>query len=149
MMTTLILRALERIHGHFGWLAVAALVHPAIILRNPQRRAPLSVSLATAFVCVTGVLGAYVYPEYRRVLKQSIFRASPAIGWLFERKEHLAVAAVTFTIVGCIAHLSVAGFEGAAQRTLARLAHHAFVLAFLLAFGVAVLGVIVASFKSF
>ena len=36
-MTTLLLRILERVHGHLGWLSVAVcLFHPAIILRNPE-----------------------------------------------------------------------------------------------------------------
>lgn len=148
-MTPLLLRALERVHGHLGWLAVAALLHPAIILRNPKRRARLSVALATGFACLTGAMGAYVYPDYRRLLKQSIFRASPTIGWLFERKEHLAVSAVAFAIVGCVAHFSRAAFDGQTHRTMARFAHRAFVVSFLLALTVAVLGVVVASFKSF
>src|SRR5262249_49004522 len=90
-MSLLVLRVLERIHGHLGWLSVAALLHPAIFLRNPRRRARLAVALATAFTVTTGLLGGYVYPEYRNRLKQHIFIEAPRVGWLFERKEHLAV----------------------------------------------------------
>ncbi len=110
----------------------------------------MSVSLATAFVCVTGALGAYVYPEYRHRLKQRIFIESSSVGWLFERKEHLAVAAIAFALVGLVAHLSVDTFATEEmRRTIARLAHRAFVVSFALTLIVAVIGVAVASFKSF
>jgi len=149
-MTTLLLRILERIHGHLGWLSVAALLHPAIFLRNPKRRARLAVSLATGFTVTTALLGGYIYPEYRLRLKQHIFIEVQRLGWMFERKEHLAVGAVGFALAGCLAHLSLPIFtEDATKRTVAMLAHRAFVAAFVLALFVAVLGVSVASYKSF
>jgi hypothetical protein len=149
-MTVLLLRALERVHGHLGWLSVAALLHPAIFLRRANRRARLSVSLATGSVAVTGVLGATIYPSYRDRLKQHIFIDAPRLGWLFERKEHLAVGAVAFALVGCISHLSLPLFpHDEVRRSMARLAHRAFILAFVLALIVAVFGVTVASYRSF
>jgi len=149
-MTTLLLRVLERVHGHLGWLSVAALLHPAILLRNPKRRARLSVALATGFVVVTALFGGYIYPAYRDRIKQHLFIEVPRVGWMFERKEHLAVGAVVFALVGCIAHLSVPlAADEDVKRTLARLAHLAFVVAFALALIVALLGVTVASCRSF
>jgi hypothetical protein len=149
-MTTLLLRMLEHIHGHLGWLSVAALLHPAIFLRNPRRRARLSASLATGFVVVTALLGATIYPLYRERIKQRIFIEAPKLGWMFERKEHLAVGAAAFALVGCISHLSLPLVaDDGVKRTLARLAHRAFVVSFALAVIVAVLGVSVASYKSF
>jgi hypothetical protein len=149
-MTTLLLRVLERIHGHLGWLTVAALLHPAIILRNPLRRARLSVALATLFAVATALLGGYIYPLYRERLKQHIFIEAPRVGWLFERKEHLAVGAVGLALVGCVAHLSAPIFEDQAiRKSVARLAHRAFVGAFVIGLLVAAFGVAVASFKSF
>ncbi len=149
-MTTLLLRVLERIHGHLGWLSVAALLHPVILLRNPRRRARLAVSLTTASVVTTALLGGCIYPGYRERIKQHIFIEAPRIGWLFERKEHLAVGAVGLAVAGCIAHLSLPFFtEPDIQLTGAGLAHRAFVASFVIALLVAVLGVAVASFKSF
>ncbi len=149
-MTTLLLRALEHVHGHLGWLSVAALLHPAVVLRNPRRQARLSVALATGLVVVTALLGSWIYPAYRERIKQHIFLEAPRVGWLFERKEHLAVGAVAFALVGCVAHLTlplVADEE--IRRTMARLAHRGFVVAFVLALVVAVLGVAIASYRSF
>jgi hypothetical protein len=149
-MTTLLLRVLERIHGHLGWLAVAALLHPALLLRNVRRRAPLAVSLATLAVVATALLGGSIYSSYRDRLKQHIFIEAPRVGWLFERKEHLAVGTVFLALAGCIAHLAAPVFEDERTRlVVARLAHRSFVAAFVLALAVAVLGVSVASFKSF
>jgi hypothetical protein len=145
----LLLRVLERVHGHLGWLAVAALLHPAVLLRRPKRRARLSVSLATGLVVVTALLGGYVYPEYRVRLKHSIFVEAPRLGWMFERKEHLAVGAVAFTLAGFIAHLSLPWMEESAAAAMSRFAHRSFVVAFVLAFAVACIGVAVASFRSF
>jgi hypothetical protein len=150
MMTTLALRVLERIHGHLGWLSVVALLHPAILLRNPKRRARLSVALATASVVVAGLLGATIYPHYRERVKQELFLQAPGVGWLFERKEHLAVGALALALAGCIAHLSVPLFNvETTRRTMAQLGHRAFVASFALALLVASLGVVVASYRSF
>jgi hypothetical protein len=149
-MTTLVLRLLEHVHGHLGWLSVAALLHPAILLRNARRRARLSVSLATGFVLVTAVLGATIYPLYRERIKQHLFIEAPRIGWMFERKEHLAVGAVAFAVAGCAAHLTAPLVaDERIHRTLAVVAHRAFLVAFALALTAAVLGVAVASYRSF
>jgi hypothetical protein len=150
MTSTLFLRVLEHIHGHLGWTSVAALLHPAILLRNPKRRSRVSVSLATGFVVVTALLGGCIYPEYRDRIKQHIFIEAPKLGWMFERKEHLAVGVVAFALVGCVSHLGLPSVsDEAIRQTFARLAHRAFVVAFVLALIVAVLGVSIATFKSF
>jgi len=150
MMSVLLLRVLERIHGHLAWLSVVALLHPAILLANPRRRARLAVSLTTLAVVATALLGATIYPEYRGRIKQHIFIEAPRIGWMFERKEHLAVGAVTLAVAGCVAHLSLPLFvQDGTRSTVARLAHRAFVASFVLALLTALLGVTVASFKSF
>jgi hypothetical protein len=150
-MTTLVLRLLEHLHGHLGWLSVAALLHPAIILRNERRRARLSVALATGFVVVTALLGVIVYPSYRDLIKQHVFLEAPRLGWMFERKEHLAVGAVSFALAGCVAHLALPAVadDDAAKQAFARLAHRAFIVSFALALIVAILGVTVASYESF
>jgi hypothetical protein len=152
MTATLWLRLLEHIHGHLGWLSVAALLHPAILLRQRKRRARLSVALATGLVVVTALLGAYFYPAYRERIKQHLFIDAPKLGWMFERKEHIAVGAVAFALVGCVAHLAlplVASVGEPSLARLARLSHWAFMLAFAFALVSAVLGVSVASYRSF
>ncbi len=144
------LRILEHVHGHLGWLAVAALLHPAIVLRNPKRRARLAVTLSTVAAIGAGVLGSAIYPDYRKQLKQQIFIHAPRLGWCFERKEHLAVGAIGFAIVGCVLHLSLGAVaDDSLRQTLARGAHRAFVASFAMALAVAALGVAVATYSTF
>lgn len=150
MTATLWLRLLEHVHGHLGWLSVAGLLHPAILLRHRRRRARLAVSLATGTVVATALLGAYFYPSYRDRIKQHIFIEAPRLGWMFERKEHIAVGAVAFALIGCVSHWAVPLVpSGAEEQSLARLAHWAFMLSFAFALVAAALGVSVASYKSF
>ena len=143
------LRLLERVHGHLGWLAVVALLHPVVLLRKTKRRARLAVALTTSLVVVTASLGAGIYPDYRTRLKQRVFIEAPSWGWAFERKEHLAVAAVAFALVGCVAHFVAPSMPDGARERVARTAHLAYVVAFAFALVVACIGVAVASFKSF
>lgn len=143
------LRVAERLHGHLGALAVVALLHPVVLLRDPRRRASWSVGLATALVSSVFAGGIALYPAYRAQLKRSIFVDAPTLGWMFERKEHLAFAAMAFAWAGCAAHLAAWRAEGPARERLARLAHRAFAAAFACAATVAGIGVAVASFRSF
>lgn len=149
MSAEFFLRLLERAHGHLGWLAVIALLHPAILLRNPKRRAPLSVLLTALTVTAAGALGAWIYPDYRVLVKPLIFQDAPALGWWFERKEHLSVGALCFTWIGCIAHLIHPSCPPAQRPALARIAWRASSLALALTAAVAAMGTVIASYRSF
>jgi hypothetical protein len=143
------LRILVRLHGQLGALAVVALVHPAILLRDPRRGARLSVLLCAALVTSVFAGGLFLYPHYRAELRQEIFVASPTLGWAFERKEHLAFAAMVLAWVGAAAHLSVERVGEGARARLARLAHRAFAAALLCAVAAAGIGVAVGGFRGF
>ena len=107
-------------------------------------------SLTTGFVTASGLLGAWIYPEYRARLKQALFVQAPTVGWVFERKEHLAVGAIGFAWIGCIAHWTARSFEDEALgRQVAVAAHRAYVIAFMLCLAVACLGVVVATHSTF
>ncbi len=143
-----VLRILERVHGHLGWLAAVALVHPAIVLRNPRRRARLAVVLATATATLAGGLGALIYDDYSRTLRRAIYLASVKHGLLFERKEHLAFAAIALAWAGCALHLSARGNDPGARHR-ARAAWIAFVASAALTIAVATMGIVVSSFRTF
>jgi hypothetical protein len=143
------LRVLEHVHGHLGWLSAAALLHPAILLRSPRRNAHLAVWLATGFLTVTGALGAYLYAPYRDQVKQQLFIHAPAVGYLFERKEHLAFGAILLSWAGAIAYTAAGRAEEPVRRSLLTLAFRACVLACALTVCTAVLGVAVAVVKTF
>src|SRR5262249_32250847 len=91
-MSPLVARAVEHVHRPLGSLSAAALCPPAILLRQPRRRALAATVGATILVTAVAVLGAVLYPEYRASVKPALFASAPVAGNLFERKEHLGVA---------------------------------------------------------
>jgi hypothetical protein len=144
------LRLLERLHGHLGVLAIASLLHPAILLRRGKRRAHLAVASAALLPMVTAGLGLALYPAYRAELRRDIFVESLALGTAFERKEHLALGAVLLAWAGAFAYLSSFRTEDSARADkAARASMIAFALSFVLATVAAVLGTMVASHKTF
>lgn len=138
---------LARVHGHLGWLAVAALAHPAYLLRTPGRRARVVVIASTSLVVLAAVLGGVVYGPYRERVRAPLFAERPAVGWLFERKEHLAFGAVCLAIVGALAHVLATNPNANEPAGLEKVAFRAYVAAFGLAFVVACLGTYVSSVK--
>jgi hypothetical protein len=143
------IRLLAHIHGHAGWLAVAALVHPAILLRNRRRRAHLSVALASLLATVAAGIGFALYPAYSEILRTAIFLRAPRIGWLFERKEHLAFGAILLVWTGAAAYVGAERVTGDARDVLRTVAFRSFVVAATLAGIVAALGTTVATYRSF
>jgi hypothetical protein len=143
------LRLAERIHGHLGWLAAIALVHPAILLRHTRRRAHLSVGLAVGGITTVFAIGCLIYGSYRDRLRQHIFQEGRAIGYLFERKEHLAFGALMLAWAGGLAYVAAIRLEGPARESLRRASHLAFVFACVLALVTASLGIVVSAFKTF
>jgi hypothetical protein len=144
-----LLRVAEHVHGHLGWLAAIALLHPAILLRRTQRRAHLSVALAVAGVTAVGAIGVALYGDFRERLRQSIFVGAPAIGYLFERKEHLAFGAILLAWAGGIAYAGAIRVDGEARVSLRRAAHWAFVASAAMAIIAAAFGTVVAAYKTF
>jgi hypothetical protein len=143
------LRVQEHVHGHVGWLAALALVHPAILLRRTKRKAHLSVVLATAVATLAGVMGVVMYGDYRDRLRQHIFQQARTMGFLFERKEHLAFGAIFLAWAGALAYFCATRLEGQPREHLRRAAHWSFVAAAALCVVTAVLGTMVAAFKTF
>lgn len=128
---------------------MAALVHPAFALRRRGRRAHVSVALAVALPSVVSALGAWLYVEYRVRLRPLIFQETPHVGWMFERKEHLAFGALGLAWLAGIAYAASWRAEEPTRAALQRLAHRAFILAAALAFAVAWLGTWVAIYRGF
>ena len=144
-----LLRVQEHLHGHLGWLAAIALVHPAIVLRDARRRANWAVGLSVAVVTVAAALGVLMYEAYRETLRQPIFAAAPAFGYLFERKEHLAFGAVMLSWVGGISYVASSSANADVRESLRKAAHRAFIAAAVLAIATASLGTIVAAYRTF
>ena len=142
-MSPLLARAVAHVHGHLGWLAALALLHPAWLLRRPRRRALAAALAATLVATATAALGILLYPTYRQSLKPGLLSAAPIAAALFERKEHLGIGALVLAWVGLALHgLWCRDRPGAAS--LARAAFAAYVGAAGFAVVTAVLGVVVA-----
>jgi hypothetical protein len=142
-------RIQEHVHGHIGWLAAISLIHPAIVLRRTKRRAHLAVGLSVGMVTLAAGLGAYMYADYRDRLRQSIFQHAKVIGYLFERKEHLAFGAFLLAWAGTVSYIAAMKLEGETRDRLRRAAHWAFVAAAAMAVVTAALGTVIAAYKSF
>jgi hypothetical protein len=108
----------------------------------------LAATLATALATLAALLGATMYPAYRTQIKPALFAEAPKVGWAFERKEHLATAAVLLAWVGLASHYA-AGVDAGNTVRLARISHAAYVGAALSALLAASLGIAVACQRSF
>jgi hypothetical protein len=143
------LKLAAHVHGHLGWLAAAALVHPAIVLRRHGRPAHAAVASATGLVTLAAALGSWLYPPYRETLKPLVFLDSRALGLAFESKEHLAFGAVLLAWAGAAAYASAPRGGDGTPGVLRRTAHRAFVAAAALAVVAAALGTAVAVHRAF
>lgn len=136
------------VHGYLGALAVAALVHPAVLLRRgkpPTRGGRLAVLGAALTTTLTFGLGVALYADYRAEVRRALFADSRVAGLLFETKEHLAFGALCLALGGAVAALS-ASRDAVELRRAAALAFAAAALATLL---VVALGTYVAAVRSF
>jgi hypothetical protein len=144
-----VVRVVEHIHGHLGWLTAAVIVHPAILLRDRERSAHLSVGLATGLLTLEWALGAWLYGPYRARLQPHIFTDARWIGVMFERKEHLAMGALLLTWAAASAYAIAIGARDEVGARMRTFAHHAFVIAAALLVVTACLGTLVASYDTF
>lgn len=111
------LRSVERLHAVAAWAATAALVATAWLCTRsgPVRRTARAVGAAAAvLVLAAGALGVTLHDPYRSRLRQRLFLDAPRLGWLFERKQHAAFAAILFA-VSALATLLRLGRGGSAE----------------------------------
>ena len=110
------------LHGYFGVLAFAALVHPALRLRggNLSRGDRWSIGLTTGTVVCLAMLAIWIYPMYRVQIKPDLLVAHYPIALLFEAKEHLGFYVVVLALgAGALAWT---GADPESARTAYRLA---------------------------
>jgi hypothetical protein len=142
------LRTVERLHAAVAWAATGALALAAwLFLRSPQRgRAVRAAGVAAvALALLAAGTGLALHDPYRGRLRQRLFVEAPALGWLFERKQHAAFAAV---LLGVSALATLAQIErttpGAEARDLRRAAGLAWTASAVLALAATIASAIVA-----
>lgn len=124
-MTVEALRRIASVHGLLAWISAALLGLAAGLLARrsptPQQRQiqkpALAVSaLATALAALVSGFGMLLHEPYLNRLRQRIFVKDPALGWLFERKEHFAFGSLGLALSGLASLAALALLE----RRLAR-----------------------------
>lgn len=101
---------LERMHGHLAWLGLVLLLHPVVSLsaaKNPRPYARFTAELAAGLLTVVTVVGWWVYPDYRVLVKPDLLRENTAALWAFEAKEHLAWMSWLLALAGAVVLRSV------------------------------------------
>jgi hypothetical protein len=118
------LRLVERAHALAAWAATVAIVLVALQLLRAGRCARGSRALgglAVLLLVVGASSGMALHDPYRLRIRQRLFVHSTALGWLFERKQHAAFAAVLFGVCALASHLRLARQRGPeAEARLAR-----------------------------
>lgn len=148
-MKTDLARRIAEAHGVLAWLAAASLVACAFIFvrRDKRRRfARGAALLAASLVALAFASGAMLDLPYRAHLRQRIFLASRALGWLFERKLHFSLGALAFACIALAAHLAAGKTpDDPAGKSLVRVSRAGFVASALFAIAACVASSIVAA----
>ena len=112
-MTALGLAQVVRLTAVLAWASLlSVIVILAMGLGSVRRRlVTLAAALAVALGAGAFGTGVMLHAPFQSKLRQRLFIASSALGWLFERKEHVAFGALA--MLGCAACATWA--EGAAR----------------------------------
>lgn len=106
-MTAPELRSLSTLHGALAWAAVASLVVSLAAAWRARRWLFPAILVAAALSTGAFATGITLHGPFQSKLRQKLFLASAPLGWLFERKEHLAFGALAMVL--CAACGVVAG----------------------------------------
>ncbi len=145
-MSLTLLRWIERLHAVLAWAATIALIVTAWLgARSEGTRRAVRVAGVTAvgLVLAAGGLGLALHNPYRARLRQRLFLDSLELGWLFERKQNAAFAAVLLA-VSALATCVQLERGGAGARDLRRSATLAWTASAALALAASVASAIVA-----
>jgi len=95
---------MERVHGHIAVLGLAVLLHPVISLpkrKKNSRGMRWTLGLSAGIMTFAFVMGLWIYPDYRSLIKPELIADNMVMALLFESKEHLAFISVIAVCGGC------------------------------------------------
>jgi len=140
---------LQKVHGYLAFLGIALCLHPWFALRRarrPSRWTRVSGYLASALIVLTNVMGWVIYPAYRDIVKNDIYRHARPVGLLFEVKEHWGWFACALAIAGAAMMWASVGPDATRLRGPVRATYLA---VFLFSASVAVMGIYVSTVHGF
>lgn len=147
------LHTLERAHGLVAWSATVGLIAAAALAvrRGRARAASRVAALAAILLTAAAALGLWIHPAYDAHLRQRLFIRSAQLGWMFERKHHLAVVAVLLTWSALFSLFAASPLRASdpARSELARATTVGLVASAALALTASVLGALVARVAHF
>jgi hypothetical protein len=140
---------LAAVHGVLGWIAAVLLAGAAMLLAL-RRDAALGrlralAGLAFALLAAAFASGVLLDQPYRTRLRQRLFLASRALGWAFERKQHLAYGALLLASAALAALLARRPASDPDDRALVRASRTGLLAAALFALAAAAISTVVAS----
>ncbi len=152
-MTPDLLRRIALLHGLLAWISAVSLVVITLALLRFRRRETrlsrwihLSAAAATSLVAACFASGLLLDLPYRVHLRQRLFLASRALGWLFERKAHFSFGSLVFACLALAALLAAgADPQASASHRLRRASRLSYAIAALFALVACVAGTLVAT----
>ncbi len=122
---------LGRSHSLLSWLALFALATSVFLIARTTKSPPSGAPFLGAAPQVTSktirnrsfhnllaitallhlavfITGVFLHPPFQNKLRQKLFLMSATLGWLFERKEHIAFAAISLVLCGFFANIAAA-----------------------------------------
>jgi hypothetical protein len=92
--------ALARVHGVLAWIAIVALGAALIAMWKRPGVARALVPAAALSGGLAFASGVALHLPFQSKLRQPLFLMSNLLGWLFERKEHVAFGALALLVCG-------------------------------------------------
>ena len=152
-MTHDTIETLARLHGVTAWASTVALAGVAILfLRSRRAASPMPAwasPIALALTATTSALGVLVHDPYRSELRQKLFLASTKLGWLFERKLHLAFGCALLASLALASTSALRRATEGSRRDLARSAALGWIVSALFALAASVISAVVAKHRHF
>ena len=143
-MTAGTLHAMELFHGAVALVATAAIAWAAVAaLRGRLPKTPLA-ALAAALAILAGATGLTLDGAYRSRLRVRVFAHSRELGWLFERKQHLAFGAIVLALGATFVLFALRTADGNTSPHLTRAARRALVASALRAAASSIASILVA-----
>jgi energy-converting hydrogenase Eha subunit E len=91
--------ALNPLHAWLGYASTFAVALPLALSRARRRTRLVASAVGTLLLVAATLSGLLRVEDYQQGARQALFVRSERIGWLFERKQHLAVGAALLAVV--------------------------------------------------